>query len=181
MMKEIAIESLQLNPMTLIGGDWWLITAGNEANGYNTMTASWGHMGAVWERPDGKAHMGLPTIAVYVRPSRYTKNFMDKEDTFTLSVLKPGYKKALGYLGSHSGRDGDKICQAGLSPVFSDGTTYIKESKMVFVCKKLYSSQLIEEGFVDKSIVANNYPEKDFHYMYVGEILKVLVDEELSE
>lgn len=175
-LREITYEELQLNPMTMIGGEWWLITAGNEENGNNGMTASWGHMGTLWERPDGKRHMGLPTISVYVRPSRYTKEFMDREEYFTLSVLKEGNKKALGYLGSHSGRDGDKIEEAGLTRVFSDGTTYYEEAKMVFICKKLYSSQLSEDGFYDKSIIDNNYPQKDFHYMYVGEIVKVLIE-----
>ncbi len=176
--KNIPLEELQLNPMEMIGVEWWLITAGSETGGYNTMTASWGHLGAVWERPGGKAHKGLPTAVVYLRPSRYTKEFMDRESLFTLSVLPDGYKKQLAYLGAHSGRDGDKIAAVGLTPAFSDETTYFEQAKLVFICRKLYHSPLLEEGFVDRGIVENNFPNGDLHEMYVGEIIKVLVREE---
>lgn len=176
---EIAVNELKLNPMTMIGGEWMLITAGNEQNGCNTMTAAWGHLGVVWERKDGSGRRVPPlsTAVVYVRPSRYTKEFMDREDRYTLSVLDKGHRKALGYLGSHSGRDGDKIAAAGITPVFVDGTVYFEEAKMVLICKKIYHAPLIEDGFVDKSLIAGNYPEKDFHEMYIGEILKVLIRE----
>ena len=176
--SEINVDDLKLNPMKMIGEEWWLITAGNEDQGYNGMTASWGHLGALWERPGGKPHKGLPTISVYVRPSRYTKEFLDREELFTLSVFDRDYRKALGYMGSHSGREEEKAVKAGLIPVFADGTTYFKEAGMVFICKKLYHSPLWEEGFVDKSLVTRNYPEGDFHEIYIGEIIKVLVKAE---
>ena len=121
--------------------------------------------------------MGLPTAWVYIRPQRYTKEFIDREEIFTLSFFDGSYKKALTYLGTHSGRDGDKIAKAGLTPLFDSGTIYFEGAKMVFICRKLYHAPLQEDGFVDKSLVENNYPHKDFHEMYVGEMLKVLVDE----
>lgn len=172
--NEVKIEEQNFNPMTMIGGGWWLIGAGNEETEYNAMTASWGHLGAVWERPGGKAHMGLPTAVVYVRPQRYTKELLDREDIFTLSVFDKSYRKALAYMGTHSGRDGDKITEAGLTPEFVDGTVCFAEAEMVFVCRKLYHAPLLEDGFVDLTLVENNYPKKDFHEMYVGEIIKVL-------
>ena len=107
--KEIPVEALQLNPMTLIAKEWMLITAGNEERGYNTMTASWGHLGSIWGHGGG-----LPTAVAYVRPQRYTKEFVDREEYYTLTFFPAEYKKALGYLGSHSGRDGDKVAAAGL-------------------------------------------------------------------
>ena len=115
---------------------------------------------------------------VYVRPSRYTKKLLDQEGLFTLSLFDADRKKALGYLGSHSGRYGDKFAVAGLTPVFEDGTIYCKEAKMVFVCRKLYQMPLKEEGFVDRELVDFNYPLRDFHEMYIGEIMKVLAREE---
>ena len=121
--------------------------------------------------------MGLPTAIVYLRPQRYTKEFMDREAVFTLSVFGKPYQKALAYLGTHSGREEDKIASAGLTPIFADDTTYFAQAKMVFVCRKLYHAPLLEEGFVDKSLVENNYKMKDFHEMYVGEIIKVLVQD----
>ena len=170
-MKEIHFSELQLNPMTMIAGEWMLITAGTEES-YNTMTASWGHMGSIWGHGGG-----TPTTCVYVRPQRYTKEFMDREQLYTLCVFPPEYKKALGYLGSHSGRDEDKVAKTGLTPVFADGTTFFAEAKLVLVCRKLYRAPLVEEGFVDKAIVEDNYPNRDFHDLYIGEILKVYVNE----
>ena len=168
--KEVDIRELNVNPVVTITDEWMLLSAGNEENGYNTMTVSWGHMGAIWGHGSGR-----PTVVVYVRPQRYTKEFMDREEYFTLSVLGSNYKSQLGYLGSHSGRDGDKIKETGLTPVFENDTFYFEESKLIFVCKKLYQSALVEEGFVDKSIIGEHYPEKDFHDMYIGDIVKVLV------
>jgi flavin reductase (DIM6/NTAB) family NADH-FMN oxidoreductase RutF len=177
-MKEIFVHELNLNPMTLIGGEWWLIAAGNEKDSYNAMTASWGHLGSIWERPGrGTAHMGLSTAVVYLRPQRYTKDIIDREELFTLSVFDKIHRRAFVYLGTHSGRDGDKIAKVGLTPVFVEGTTCFVEAKMVFVCRKLYHAPLMESGFVDKSLVKSNYPEKDFHEMYVGEIIRVLSNE----
>lgn len=89
------------------GGRWRLIRTGNEEARYNAMTASWGHLGAVWERPGGKAHMGLPTAVVYVRPQRYTKELLDREDIFTLSVFGEGFRRVLAYMGTHLGRGGE--------------------------------------------------------------------------
>lgn len=173
MLKEISIKDLQANPINLISEEWLLITAGTQITGFNTMTACWGHLGAIWGH--GK---GLPTSIVYIRPQRYTKEFVDSKEYYTLSFFDRGYKKALGYLGSHSGRDEDKIKKVGLTPLFDKEYTYFSEAKMVLVCRKLYSSSLIEEGFIDKKIVEDNYPEKDFHEMYIGEIVKILVNTE---
>ena len=69
------------------------------------------------------------------------------------------------------------MAKVGLTPVFDEDTTYFKEASLVLVCRKLYRAPLLEEGFVDKSIVADCYPEKDFHDMYIGEIVKVLAVE----
>lgn len=120
----------------------------------------------------------LPTAVCYVRPSRYTKALMDKENCFTLSHFPEQYRKALGYLGSHSGRDGDKIKTAGLTPVFADGTVLFAEADLVFVCRKLYSQELTGPGFADQELVEFNYPQRDYHTMYVSEIVKVLCSNE---
>ncbi|MBQ7346187.1 MAG: flavin reductase family protein [Oscillospiraceae bacterium] len=169
-MKKIDVSQLQMNPMELIAKEWMLLTAGCEERGYNTMTASWGHLGSLWGHGGG-----LPTAVAYVRPQRYTKAFMDREELYTLSFFPQEYKKALGYLGSHSGWDGDKVAAAGLTPVFGEGYTYFAEAKLVLVCRKLYVAPLVEEGFVDKSIIDECYPGKDFHDMYIGQICEVLV------
>ena len=170
-MKEIPVQELMLNPMTRIAKEWMLITAGCRERGYNTMTASWGHLGSIWGHGGG-----LPTSVVYIRPQRYTKEFVDREDMYTLCFF-PGYKKELGYLGSHSGRDGDKVAAAGLTPVFEEDYTYFEEASLVLVCRKLYRGSLEEAGFTDAAVVEENYPQRDFHDFYVGQIVKVLVSE----
>ena len=169
-MKEISVSELSFNPMTMIAKEWMLVTAGNRSRGYNTMTASWGHLGSIWGHGGG-----LPTAVIYLRPQRYTKEFVDREELFTISVFPDQYKKDLGYLGVVSGRDKDKVAATKLTPVFEEDCTYFEQAKLVLVCRKLYQSTLKEDGFIDKSILADHYPNKDLHEMYIGEIVKVLV------
>ena len=171
-MKEIPVSELTINPMEIIAKQWMLITAGDEKKGYNTMTASWGHLGSIWGH-----NGGLPTSVIYIRPQRYTKEFVDREELYTLCFFPENYKKALGYLGSHSGRDGDKVAAAGLTPVFGEGYTYFAEASLVMVCRKLYQAPLVEEGFLDKRVMEDCYPQRDFHDLYIGHIVKVLVSE----
>ena len=103
-MKEINYKEMRFNPFNLIGGEWMLVTAGDE-NSCNTMTASWGHLGCLWGHND-------PTAVIYLRPSRYTKEFVDEEGYFSLCVMDKSFKKQMAYLGSVSGRNEDKIGSA---------------------------------------------------------------------
>lgn len=169
-LKAIDMKELKFNPMTLIGKEWMLVSAGNEKS-FNTMTAQWGHLGAIWNGD-------MPTSVIFLRPQRYTRSFVDKEDYYTLSFFDEAYKKDLMYLGTHSGRDEDKLAKTSLTPVFSDESVYFKEAKMVFVCRKIYRDKLHEESFIDQDILKKNYPEHDFHYVYIGEIVKAYVNED---
>ena len=170
-MKEISLVEFDFNPVKAFGKNWMALTAGTKEKGCNTMCVSWGHFGTLWDRGQG----ALTTAVVYARPQRYTKEFLDREDYFTLCIFPENMKKALSYIGSHSGRDGDKITAAGLTPVYEDGITYFEEAESVLVCRKLYSSPLLKEGFCDKSIIENDYKDGDFHTLYVGEIVRILV------
>ncbi|MDY4693802.1 MAG: flavin reductase family protein [Blautia sp.] len=166
--KEIKPEELILNPFTKIGKEWLLITAGDEKK-CNTMTASWGAMGVMW---------GKNAVTVYIRPQRYTKEFVDREERFTLSFLGEKYRKALNYCGTVSGRGTDKIKDAGLTPYYIDQTTGIEEADMIMVCRKMYHDVIKSEGFDVKENDSKWYPEKDYHTMYIGEIQKILVRED---
>lgn len=168
--RQIPVSELNINPCTAIAKEWMLITAGNAERGYNTMTASWGHIGSIWGHGGG-----LPTSVIFVRPQRYTKEFVDREAYYTLCFFEPEYKKALGYLGSHSGRGEDKVTASGLTPVFLEGTTAFAEASLVMVCRKLYRAPLVEEGFLDRQVLEDCYPSRDLHDMYIGEITKVFV------
>ena len=166
-MKKINIAEKSFNPFELIGQKWMLISAGTEDK-WNTMTASWGGLGVLW---------GKNVATCYIRPQRYTKKFVDANDTFTLSFYGPEHKQALSICGSKSGRDCDKVKEAGLTPYFVDGTAAFEEADMVFVCKKLYEDEIRPENFIAKENDEKWYPEKDYHTVYIAEITKVLVRE----
>ncbi len=166
---ELTPNDFDLNPLTDLARRWMLITAGTKENGFNTMTASWGHFGSLWGNGGG-----LPTAVIYVRPQRYTKEFLDREDYFTLSFFPEEHHKALGYLGSHSGRDSDKIAEAGLTPVFDGKGIWFEEHQLSLVCRKLYHAPLVREGFVDTSILPSCYPNDDLHEMYIGQVERIV-------
>lgn len=178
--KVLDIKDLQINPCLLIGAEWLLISAGKETF-YNTMTASWGQIGALW----GNHLNGRPTVEIFVRPSRYTDHFIDTHDCFSLSFFDKAYKKDLAYLGSHSGRDDDKISKTNLTPVFLDDVPAFNEAKMVIIARKINKGKIEEEGFIDKSIIKSFYDSdkreaynnNSYHNVYIGEILKVYVNE----
>lgn len=162
---DIKPEQIIDNPFKLIGSDWMLVAAGN-MDAYNTMTASWGNFGVLWNK----------NIAVcYVRPSRYTYAFMENADSYTLSFFDPSYRKALNFCGSHSGREYDKAAETGLTPVQNDdGQVYFKQARLVLVCRKLYYQDIDPSHFLDAELDRKNYAAKDYHRMYVGEIIRVL-------
>lgn len=161
----VPFDSLSLNPFTKLGQDWALVTAGDQ-NDFNTMTGSWGALGFIW---------GKPTVTIYIRPQRYTKEFLDRGDTFTLSFYPADQKPVLGYLGKASGRDENKVGKSGLTPYFAGGTVCFEEAELIFVCRKLSRTTLSPDGFLDPSIDGRWYPEKDYHDMYIAEITDVLV------
>ncbi len=163
MFHEVNPLELSCNPFQMIGKDWALVTAGDET-GCNTMTVSWGNMGIMWNKN---------IVTVFIRPQRYTKEFLDRFDSFTLSFYEESFREALKLCGSKSGRDLDKIKAAGLTPVHENGTTYFEEARLVLECKKIYLDKIRPEGFLDPSI-QKNYPENDYHLIYMGEITRVL-------
>lgn len=162
--KEISTSELCFNPFDKIGKEWFLVSSGDES-GWNTMTASWGFMGVMW---------GKNVIETVIRPTRYTYEFIEKNDLFTVSFLGEGNRDALKFCGAHSGRDCDKAKETGLSPVFSDGTVYFEQAELVFVCRKIYSQCM------DENLLAQEYRHwnnGDMHKAFYGEIVKALAKE----
>lgn len=165
--KEINIRDVKENAVRLISNDWALLTA-KDGEGCNPMTVSWGGMGELW---------GKDMATVYVRESRYTKTLIDKEEYFSLCFFDEAHKAALKYCGAKSGRDVDKVKETGLTPVFSENAPCFEEARLVLVCRKMARLYLDEAGFIDKEIMDKWYADKDMHYIYFGEIEKVLISE----
>jgi flavin reductase (DIM6/NTAB) family NADH-FMN oxidoreductase RutF len=162
--KAIKPEAIKDNPFKLVGKDWMLITAGDR-HAFNTMTASWGTMGVLWSKP---------VAFCFIRPTRHTFGFADKAGCFTLSFFAGKYRKALTFCGTHSGRDTDKVAATGLAPVFDrTGAIYFAQARLVLVCRKLYTTDIDPKRFLDPAI-DKNYPKKDYHRAFVGEVVKVL-------
>lgn len=164
--KEIHPEQITDNVFKLLDKDWMLVTAG-KLEDYNTMTASWGHMGILWS---------LPVAIAYIRPQRYTFGFASRYDDFTLSFFPEKYRDALDFCGNHSGRDYDKARETGLTPVGTGrGNVTFREARMVLECRKLYTDQLKKENFLVPELAREKYPNDDFSHIFMGHILHVWV------
>ncbi len=161
-MKEINIRDIKKSATELISDGWGLVTAGNREN-FNTMTVSWGALGEIW---------GKDAAFVFIRPQRYTFEFIEREEFFTLSFFSEEFRDALKICGSKSGRDTDKIAATGLTPVFTDGTVTFEQAEYTVVCRKMASQFIDPAGFEDKNI-EKNYASGDYHKVYIGEIVKV--------
>lgn len=168
MFKEVKITDVKENSVELISQRWGLVTAG-DSDGYNTMTVSWGAIGELW---------GKDCATVYIRPQRYTEEFLNVKDYFTLSFYPADKKQSIhGVCGSKSGRDVDKAKECNLTPCFDENAPYFEEAEIVLVCKKMAKSKFDPKDFVDGTINEKWYPQNDFHYIYYGEIEKVLISE----
>ncbi len=160
--REISPLMLE-NAMQKIGKEWMLITAyDGERHRVNAMTASWGALGVLW---------GKNICTCFVRPQRHTYGLMEDNERISIAFLSENYRNALRLCGSKSGRDTDKLSEAGLSSVELDGVSVIAEADTVLVCRKLYADDLKEECFLDSSLLSN-YAAKDYHRFYVLEIEK---------
>lgn len=139
-----------------------LITAGNKEK-FNTMTANWGGIGYLWNKP---------VVFIFVRPERYTFEFIEKHASFTLSFLGEEHKDIHTICGSKSGKDTDKIKESGLIPFFDEsGNIFFEQARFSMECKKLYAGTIQEINFIDQDIFQKWYTTKgNPHQMYVAEI-----------
>jgi len=166
-LNTIPTDKFILNNVDLWSNKWMLLTAGDfRKNTFNTMTVGWGSLGVMWNKP---------FVQVVVRPTRYTHNFMEKYETFTLCAFPEKYRQALELLGSKSGRYGDKIAESGLQPIASTkvAAPSFAEAELIIECRKIYWDDLKPDHFLDHRI-HTNYPLKDYHRVYFGEIVAIL-------
>lgn len=164
--KTVNPRTIKDNLIKCFAEEWALITAGTNES-YNMMTASWGFTGEMW---------GDDSVAIAVRPQRYTMKFIEENDYFTVSFY--GNRKDIHKIcGSKSGRDINKTEETGLTPALGEKYVYFKEARMVLVVKKQFVQRFDPDCFTDKTIIDRWYPEKDFHNLIIGKIEKVLISE----
>lgn len=166
-LQTIDFKEFRSDIFSLFADQWFLLSAGSVTDGaFNTMTVSWGFMGTMW---------GKPMVISMVRPQRYTMEYLDNYDSFTLCGFGAEQRAALGLLGRLSGRDSDKITQSGLTPIPAakvDAPAFA-EAELVIECRKQALSHLKGPDFLNKKLIREFYPERDFHKMVFGEVVRI--------
>lgn len=150
-----------------IDKEWMLLTAGTPDN-LNTMTASWGGIGVLW---------GRPMATIFVRPERYTYQFVEEQDYFSIAFFPPEQKTNLTLCGSKSGRDIDKVQACNFTVASGEtGGVYFKEADLALICRKLYRAPM-EFTNMQNFTPADFYSDKPgggLHTIYMGEIVEII-------
>lgn len=162
--RKISAEDLKKNPITMIGKEWMMIAA-EKGGKVNAMTASWGGIGFMWNKP---------VAFVVVRQTRYTKEFIDAGERFALNFYDGDCKQEMGYIGKVSGRTEDKLAKTGMKYEIAEDVPAFEKAKKVLVCKKLFAQKFDEQSFIDKSILDRWYAGDTMHTLYIAEIECVL-------
>lgn len=163
------MDSFKVSAFEVFDKGWALVTAGNPEH-YNTMTISWGGLGTLWSKP---------VATVYVKPCRYTYEFMEQNELFTVSFYSEDWKKDLAILGTNSGRNCDKVSLTHLHPAEIAGTTTFREAAVTLVCRKLYFAD-IDAAKVPEDARQRYYAAEAPHRMYIGEVLQIVSGEEFN-
>ncbi len=164
MLKSFDPGTLTVSPCPMLHEQWMLITAGS-AEKLGTMTAGWGGFGYIW---------GFPSATCYIRPQRYTKEFVDREEYFTLAFFGEEHRKALQLCGAKSGREVDKVKECGFTVKTAGcGAPYFEQAELVLVCRKRFA-QPMDPDNIPADVKERWYPEKDYHTLYIGEIVEAL-------
>lgn len=158
------MKELNLNPFTKFDKQWALLTAGDKEK-FNSMTISWGSMGTLWHKP---------IVTIYVKPTRYTYEFLKENEYFTISFFGSEYQKTLAMMGSVSGRNVDKIKESRLTPKFLENGITFEQAKETFVCKKIYMDQMNKEKFPKDALkLYERRNEGEAHYLIIGELQNI--------
>lgn len=160
MMKEISVSQLTDNPFEAIGKEWMLVTAGTPDH-FNFMTASWGGVGVLW---------GQPVAFVFIRPERYTHEFIERSERLTLAFLGEAHRGALNYCGTHSGRQVNKIEATGLTSCLTPGgCVTFDQARLTLECRKLYKTRMQAADFIDATCLTRWYGDGkgSLHDVYV--------------
>ena len=163
-LREVSPQDWKISPFELIGKEWMLIAAEKDGRA-NAMTAAWGGFGHMWR---------LNAAFIVIRPQRFTKEFVDAAPFFSLNFFGSGRRDLLNYFGTVSGRDEDKIAKSGLRLESSGPAPYFAEAEAAVICRKLYAAPYEGRFFLDPGPERECYPQKDYHTLYVGEVVRIL-------
>lgn len=167
MFNKINVNKINENVFKLLTEDNALITSGTLED-HNTMTIAWGSFGVLWR---------MPIFTAYVKPTRYTFNYMEKSDTYSICFFNEKIAHdIMKYCGSHSGRYVNKDQACNLTPIILDDTIAYEEARLIIICKKVYSDEFMEEKIIDKSIMGI-YQDNQIHHFYIGKIINVYTEE----
>ena len=162
--QEITARDIEGNPVSMFADEWFELAAGKEGD-MNLMTIAWGTLGELWSKP---------VVTVYVSTSRYTYEYMEKNDYFTITHFPASMREKLQYLGTASGRDEDKVKGADLTVEFTAlGNPIFAEADLAIECKKIYSDQFKAEKMPLERRQWHEETGTGIHVMYVGEIVNV--------
>ena len=162
---DIPANKFNVNIFEIWERNWFLLTSGTKEK-YNMMTIAWGSIGRMWNK-----HFAQ----VVVRPSRYTYNFMNEFDTFTMCAFSDEYHRDLSFLGAKTGKDGDKLAGTSLTvmPAQTVEAPVYKEAELIFECRTIYQQEMDENKFI-ADYIEKCYPgNKDYHKIFFGEILHI--------
>ena len=159
-------EEWVYSPFDRLHKDWALIGAAKKDGSLNMMTISWGGVGIMWRKP---------VVYLVIRPQRYTKEFVDAADTLSLSFFSEEYREQLSLCGKKSGRDIDKVKECGFTVELDSGAPVFQQADTVLICRKLFSQPMLPESILCEELKTEIYPEKDYHQIYIAEILKAFV------
>ena len=164
--QKIDPKELTDNPVSLFADNWFVISAGDSTK-FNEMTVSWGNLGNVWEEP---------SITIYIRNTRFTYPFIDNGRYFVLNSFDEEYRDKVKFIGSHSGRDTDKVKETGLTPKFTElGNPYFEEAKLVIECEKMYYDDIVRTQLFEKGQEMYSVESDETHRMFIGRIVNMWV------
>ena len=164
--KRVKLDDISFDANKMFDKEWAVLTASKKDESSNCLTISWGSYGELW---------GKPIMIAYVRPERYSHDFIEDSEFFSINFFEEKYKKETLYLGTHSGRDENKVEKVNFHYINGDKCKYFEEANLVFILRKIYSDDFRKENFIDKSIADKIYGENgQLHTFYIGEIVEVL-------
>jgi flavin reductase (DIM6/NTAB) family NADH-FMN oxidoreductase RutF len=162
MLHPVELETISSQVISAFGKTNALLTAGTRET-CNTMTIGWCGLGRVWN---------LPTCTVYVRPERYTYQFMEESEYFTVCGFSAENREKLALCGTKSGRDTDKFAACGFTVQYGAGDApFIAEAEWVLVCRKLYAQDMTGDCLIDPR-PGKFYHGEGWHKMYIGEVVE---------